>query len=173
LTEQIAGGADLNGDGFGDLLLGSTTASVAGPIGPATGGWQRLSGRILATMTSKPTACAQGPFFPVLGVTRPILGQPCLVAGQNAPANTACFVAFSPQPAFATNLGVAGCDAWFAPINALLLAQPTGANWQFAFPVPLAPQLAGTGVALQAFYAPTQSAMGLDLSNGVWARIGW
>ncbi len=28
-------------------------------------------------------------------------------------------------------------------------------------------------IALQAFYAPTQSAIGVDLTNGLWARIGW
>lgn len=172
-TEQLAGGVDQNGDGFGDLLLGATQAHATGATGTATGGWQRLSGRILATMAAKPTACAQGPFFPVLGVTRPILGQVATIAGQNAPAGTVGFVAFSLQPPLPTNLGVAGCDAWFDVSGGSLLQTTTTPAWQFGFPVPPAPQLAGVRIALQAFYVPTFSAIGIDVTNGIWATLGY
>ena len=168
----VAAAGDLNADGFGDLLVGDTSASSNGAA-PRPGGWQRLSGKILATMTSQPQSCAQGPFFPVLGITRPMLGQPCTIAGQNAPANTVGFVAFSTQPAVPTSLGVVGCDAWFDLTSGSLLYQPTTTNWQFTFPVPAIPQLAGAAVALQAFYAPTQSAIGIDVTNGIWARLGY
>jgi len=55
----------------------------------------------------------------------------------------------------------------------VILHNPNGTAWQFAVPIPTAPQLAGIGIALQAFYVPTSSPIGFDLSNAVWATIGW
>ncbi len=169
----VAAAGDVNGDGFGDLLLGDPDATLLPSGTPWTGAWQLLSAKLLATMQSMPATCAQGPFFPQLGVTRPRLGFVATVEGRDAPAGAVGFLAFSPQPGAPTNLGVMGCDAWFDLSNGLLLHQPTGVNWTFQFPVPAAPQLAGCGFALQAFYAPTFSAIGMDLSNGVWARLGY
>jgi hypothetical protein len=42
-----------------------------------------------------------------------------------------------------------------------------------SFAIPPVPQLAGFAFALQAVHAPTPSPFGFDLSNGVWARIGY
>ena len=138
-----------------------------------TGAWQAVSGKVLATMQSQPTACAQGPFFPQLGITRPRIGQTATIEGRDAPAGTVGFLAFSPQPTLPTNLGVVGCDAWFDVTNGSLLHQPSGVNWTFTFAVPPAPQLVGYAFALQAFYAPTFSPIGIDVTNGIWARFGF
>lgn len=170
---QLAAVGDVDGDGFGELLIGDPDANPTWPLGSARGSWQLLSCKLLATMAAQPVNCGQGPFLPTLGVTRPVLGMPATVEGRDAPAGAVGFLAFSPQPGHATNLGVVGCDAWFDPANGILLHQPTGTSWQFTFPVPAVPQLAGFAFALQAFYAPTASPIGLDVSNGIWARAGY
>jgi hypothetical protein len=170
---QLASAGDVDGDGFGDIVLGDASANATGPASNPTGGWQVVSGKILATRSSRPTNCYQGVFPPQLGVTRPVLGQLATVAGVDAPANAGGFVAFSLRPAFPTNLGIAGCDAWFDLGAGSLLAITTTATWQATFAVPAAPQLAGVGIALQAFYAPSTTPLGLDLSNGVWATLGY
>jgi hypothetical protein len=169
---RFAGGVDMNGDGFGDVLLGSDSASATG-ASPAPGGWQRLSGKILATMELKPTNCYQGPWQPQIGQTLPRLGGTTTVAGINAPPGTVGIVAASVQPPFAQNLGVAGCDAWFDTGAGTLLATTTTTTWQFSFGIPLLPQLAGIPLAVQAFYGPTATPIGLDLTNGVWSRFGY
>lgn len=170
---RLAAAGDANDDGFGDFVIGDAYGNATGPTSAPTGGWQLISGRILASMVPKPTNCAQGPFYPQLGITRPVLGQVATVAGLQAPAGTVGFVAFSLQPPVPTNLGVAGCDAWFDPSGGSLLQTTTTSSWQFGFPVPAAPQLAGVRVALQAFYVPTLTAIGLDVTNGVWATLGY
>jgi FG-GAP repeat len=170
--EQLAGGVDFNGDGFGDLLIGASLASANGSS-PGTGGWQRLSGKILAVTELKPVNCAQGPWAPQLGATRPVLGATMTVAGSQAPLLAVGTVVWSLRPPLPVNLGVAGCDAWFDLGGGQLLTTTTAANWQISFPLPLVPQIAGLPLALQAFYGPTSTPIGLDLSNGIWARVGW
>jgi hypothetical protein len=170
---RLGATGDVDGDGFGDLLLGDPDATKLPNGVPWSGAWQLLSTKLLATMQAMPATCAQGPFFPQLGITRPRLGYVATVEGRDAPPAAVGFLAFSPMPGTSTSLGVMGCDAWFDLANGLLLHQPTGVNWTFQFPVPAAPQLAGCGFALQAFYVPTFSAIGMDLSNGIWARLGY
>jgi len=139
----------------------------------ASGGWLLLSGRILAAMEFMPTNCAGGPFLPQLGMTRPVLGQTLTLVGRDCPPAAFGTVALSVRPPAPRNLGVNGCDVWFDLSNWVILFQPPqGANWQFNLPLPAAPQLAGLGVALQAFYVPSLGPLGYDLSNGIWAILG-
>lgn len=49
----------------------------------------------------------------------------------------------------------------------------TQPQWNATVSVPLAPQFAGLPIALQCFYSPTNGPLGYDLSNGVWARLGY
>jgi hypothetical protein len=169
---NLAGIGDVNGDGFGDLLIGDEGAHST-VSGPATGGWQLVSGKLLARMNQIPVQCAQGPWFPQLGMTRPLIGQTATIEGRDSPPNTAGVLAVSMQPAGPTNFGVVGCDAWWDVSNWAMLHHPNGTAWQFTVPIPAIPQLAGLGIALQAFYLPTSSPIGFDLSNAVWATIGW
>jgi hypothetical protein len=170
---RLVGLGDTNADGFGDFAIGDSGASVSGLFTNQTGGWQIVSGKILAFRESMPTNCAQGPFLPTIGMTLPKLGQIATVAGQDAPAGSVGLVAFSLKPAFPVNLGAFGCDAWFDLGGGSLLQTTTTTTWQFGLPIPPFPQLAGVGIALQAVYAPSQTAIGLDLTNGLWARAGF
>lgn len=170
----LAGVGDVNHDGFGDLLMGHDQASANGSSSSPTGGWQLVSGKLLATMTYIPVQCAGGPWFPQLGITRPILGSSVRVEGRDGPTFSGGGVlALSTQPTQPFNFGVVGCDAWFDVTNWAMLYQPGGSSWVLQVPLPNAPQLAGLGIALQAFYVQTNSPIGMDLSNGVWAKIGY
>jgi len=164
----------VNGDGFGDFVNGDTSSNAAGPSLNATGGWRVMSGKILAFRESKAVNCAQGPFQPLIGKTPPVLGSTVLVVGQEAPIGAVGIVAWSLQPSAPMSLGVAGCDAWFDLGGGhLLTTTATAPTWQFTFPLPLIPQLAGVHVAMQAFYAPSSTPIGLDLTNGIWSRLGY
>lgn len=169
----LAGVGDVNHDGFADLLMGHDQAG-ANAAGPFTGGWQLVSGKLLASMTYIPVQCAGGPWFPQLGISRPIIGSSVLVEGRDGPAFSGGGVlALSMQPSQSVNLGVVGCDVWWDLSNWAMLYQPGGGNWSLQVGIPNAPQLAGLGIALQAFYVQTNSPIGMDLTNGVWARIGY
>lgn len=164
----LEGLGDIDGDGFGDLVVGNRL--LAGN----TGGWQVVSGRVVATTQSLPANCGGGPFLPQLGITRPIIGQAVTLVGRDCPPAAFGTVALSAQPLVATNLGVAGCDAWFDLGNWVILHRPPpGPTWTHTVPIPNAAQFAGLEVALQAFYLPTAGPLGYDLSNGIWARFGW
>jgi hypothetical protein len=169
---ELVGVGDVDGDGFGDLLLGDSFAKPIG--GNADGGWQLVSGRILATTYQIPVQCHGGPFPPDLGMSRPIIGQSAVLVGRDGPANAWGVLALSPRPEFPVSLGFSGCYAWFDTSNWIVahLAAPA-AQWTFSLPLPNVPQLAGVDVALQSFYVPSNSPIGLDLSNAIWARIGF
>ncbi|MBL8753272.1 MAG: VCBS repeat-containing protein [Planctomycetes bacterium] len=173
LQLHITALGDVNNDGFGDFAVGDPNGDLAGNNTSPTGSWQIVSGKVLAFREEKPVNCAFGPFLPELGMTLPRLGTNVVVAGQDAPPGAVGLVAFSLQPPVGINLGITGCDAWFDLASGSLLQTTTTAAWQFAFPMPAAPQLAGVGIALQAVYAPSLHPLGFDLSNGLWGRIGW
>jgi hypothetical protein len=171
--EQLVGLGDADGDGFGDFAIGDPAASVAGPLGNPTGGWQIVSGKILAFREAKATNCAPGPILPAIAMTLPRLGQVATVSGSDAPAGAVGLVAFGAQPANPVNLGVAGCDVWFDPASGFVLQATTTATWQFGLALPPQPQLAGVTFALQAVYLPSATALGLALTNGIWGRAGF
>ena len=156
---------DVDGDTFGDVAVMSSA--------PTSDGWHLISGRILAESQPQAGACGGGPFFPQLGASRPILGQVMTIAGQNGLVGVPGLLVFSLQPPGPTWLGVSTCYAYFDFNTAIALAALPGPQWSLPFPIPLIPQGAGFEVALQAFYAPTSGPLGLDLSNGVWARLGY
>lgn len=163
---------DVDGDGFGDLLLGDQSASATGGSNGG-GAVQLVSCWLLATTYSTPVNCHGGPFPPRLGMSRPILGQTATIAGIDCPANAWGFVVFSPKPTHPSSLGFSGCNAWFDVSNGILLhQQPPSSSWSIGLPIPNALQLSGLQVALQSFYLPSTSPIGIDLSNGIWARIG-
>ncbi len=170
--QVVAGAGDIDQDGYGDLLLGDPAASTSG-IGPTTGGWQLISGKLLASVSQIPVQCGQGPWLPQLGMTRPLLGQTVTIEGRDCPAGANGILALSRQPALPYNFGVVGCDAWWDLSNWAMLNTTTTTSWQLLVPLPNVPQLAGLDVALQAFYLPTASPVGFDLSNALWARFGF
>jgi hypothetical protein len=173
-AQVLVGVGDADGDGYGDLLLGDRDASPAGRGLGSEGGWQLVSGRTLGAFTVMPTWCTGGPFAPQLGMTRPVLGQNLTLVGIGCPAGSVGAVGLGPRPEISFNLGVPGCNAWFDPGNWSILHVPApGPTWTYSLVVPLIPQLAGLQVALQAFYLPTNSPIGIDLTNGLWARIGF
>lgn len=164
----IAAFGDHDGDGVGDFVIGNPNLNTS------QGGWLVISGKIFAGMAAKPVNCYTGPFAPELGVTRPVLGQMMQIVGREAPAGSFCTLAFSLLPDQRTNLGVAGCDAWLDLGTLVVLANPRSTpTWQLAMPLPNVPLLVGLEVAFQAIYAGTTGPLGMDLSNGVWARLGY
>lgn len=164
----VAGVGDVDGDGFGDFVIGGAGEAQG------RGGWQLISGRVLANRIDKPVNCYSGPFPPQLGITRPVLGQGMTVVGRDAPVGALGIAVMSFLPPDRTNLGVVGCDAWFDPANWFLLGLPaTAPSWQFSLPIPSRRGLGGFEVAVQALYLGTATPVGLDLSNGVWARLGY
>jgi len=172
-AQAIAGAGDVDGDGYGDLLLGDTNASPIPGVSGA-GGWQLVSGKLLANTFSIPVQCSGGPFPPELGMTRPVLGQSVTFVGRDCPPNAPGTLALSLRLDHPTNLGFSGCDACFALGSWTIVCQPVAApSWTYSLPLPNAPQLAGLQVAVQAFYVPTNSPIGFDLSNAIWARLGF
>lgn len=163
---SIADLGDVDGDGFHDVAVG-----CSGPY-PASG-WIVLSGKTLAEVTSKGGACGGGPFLPELGMTRPVLGRTATIACRDGAAGATGILALSPAPAFPTYLGASTCNVWFDLGAATMLHGTTRVQWSIRVPVPGVPQLAGVQVALQCFYAPTGGPLGVDLSNGLWARLGY
>ncbi len=165
---DIASLGDVDGDGFGDLVIGSSTAASS------QGGWQVISGRILAGTVTRPVNCHGGPFAPELGAGRPILGGTWQIVGRDAPSGTACIVVLGLPTRSAFNAGVAGCDLWFDVGSWFVLAQPTTTpTWQLGVPLPDVRQLVGLELALQSFHFPTDSPIRADLSNGVVVRLGY
>lgn len=161
----VAAIGDVDDDGAGDLAVQR--------FGAASDGWSVISGRILAESQPQGSGCGAGPFFPQLGASRPILGQTFTVAGQFAPANASGVLVWSLQPAGPVWLGASTCFAWFDLAGGFVLGAPSTPSWSTTVPLPLVPQLAGFDIALQAFWAPTAGPLGYDLSNGVWARLGY
>ncbi len=159
---------DVDGDGFADLAVGSEY--VNGRRGQVI----VISGRILAQVQSVGTGCGGGPFLPQLGMTRPVLGQIAQVTGRDLPASAPGLLAFSLKPHTTMNLGVGGCDLAFDFGNWITLALlPPSPSLSMPLPIPAIPQLAGIDIALQTIHFDTGGALGVDLSNGIWARIGY
>lgn len=166
LSEQVVAVGDVDADGFGDFAVEAGNGLVADS-------WHLLSGKVLAEAQPQLGACGGGPFFPRLGTTRPILGQAMTIAGQDGPVGVGGVLVFSLQPQAPTWLGASSCFAWFDLGAGVALAPLTQPQWSLSLPLPLVPQFAGLEIALQSFYAPTAGPLGYDLSNGVWARLGY
>lgn len=164
---SMTGLGDVDGDGFHDLAVGAPGDS------PFGGGWLVVSGRILADVQWLGGACGGGPFLVELGATRPILGQNTTIVCRDGTPGAWGTLALSLRPTYPTYLGASTCTAHFDIGNWVILLGTSAPQWSLMVPVPNAPQLAGLELALQAFYSPTGGPLGLDLSNGVAARIGW
>jgi len=110
---------------------------------------------------------------PTLAVTDPVIGQIMVVSGRQAVPNTVGFVLVSPILRPGIRLAP-GCysyidPGWFAVLTAFV---PSRSSWQVGIPLPNAPALIGVPAAMQAFFAPTVSPIGIDFTNGVHLRLG-
>jgi hypothetical protein len=155
---------DVDGDSFGDFAVLSD--------GLVSDGFHVISGRVLAESQPQAGACGGGPFFPLLGASRPILGQTMTIAGQFSPPAPG-FLLFSLQPMAPAWLGASTCYAYIDLSNAIVLAPITQPQWSLQVPIPFLPQGAGIDIALQSVFLPTSGPLGFDLSNGVWGRLGY
>ncbi|MCA8973989.1 MAG: VCBS repeat-containing protein [Planctomycetes bacterium] len=167
---QLAGIGDVDADGFPDFAM--DTYAQSAPSG--AGAWQVISGRTVAAMVQKPSNCYGGPFPPQIGMTRPVLGANVTIAGVDVPPGSPGWLVLSRMPGLPTNLGYGGCDAWYDLGSGALLANLTQSpSWQLTMPLPNVRALVGLEVALQALYFGTASPLGFDLTNGIWARLGY
>lgn len=119
--------------------------------------------------------CGAAPFVPSLSVGAPVLGSFITFAVANGTHNTSGGLYFSGIPGAPLPLG-AGCTAYvdIATVAQLFpIATNASGSWSLMVQVPLAPALAGVQVSLQAALLPTAGPLGLDLTNGVHATIGY
>ncbi|HEX6811342.1 MAG TPA: FG-GAP-like repeat-containing protein [Planctomycetota bacterium] len=166
--DPVVSVGDVDADGYGDFFVGASNWPLAD-----NDSLHLISGKVIAESQPQAGACGGGPFFPRLGVTRPILGQTVTIAGQDGPIGVPGLLTISVQPAAPTWLGASSCYA-FTNITLLsVLATLSQPQWNLPLTLPLVPQLAGFEIALQSYYAPTIGPLGFDLSNGVWARLGY
>lgn len=169
--DACAGIADFDGDGMRDVLVGAW--NDADPIlGQGTA--RVVSGRLLARATLEGTGCGGGPFVPLLGGTRPIVGTTALLVGEWPPLAPG-FLLLSQPASRPTNLGVPECNAWvdIASTVVLLPIAPGTGRWTLPVPVPALPGFAGLEFAFQVIYGPTSGPLGFDLTNGLRWRVGW
>ncbi|MGE0144550.1 MAG: FG-GAP repeat domain-containing protein [Planctomycetota bacterium] len=159
---------DMDGDGFSELALSNPFS--AGSRGQCFA----LSSGFLASVTSLGNGCGEGPFLPRIGVSRPILGATAQIAIRDAPLAAPGIVVFSAAPLGTTNLGAQGCDAVFSFAAWGTYANLSGSSsYDLTLPIPQVPQFAGIDLALQCLFGPTNGPLGFDLSNGIWARVGY
>jgi hypothetical protein len=143
---------------FGDFTALNLSISYVGPIA-----------------VSVPTGLGcGGAYVPVLSSTAPVIGAPASLSVTGATPATTGALYYSSVPAGPLSIG-AGCTVYLNLANAtqLLLFTTGSGSWTLDFQVPFAPALAGTAVALQAVVIPTVAPLGFDLTNGVYALIGY
>lgn len=166
-----AGIGDVDRDGFRDLLVGAPAESA--PLG-SQGVARVISGRILADASIEGIGCGGGPFIPLLGGTRPLVGTTAHLAGEWAPPVPG-FLLLSPPPAAPMNLGVPACHAYVDLARAVVLAHiaPGTGRWSLPLPVPGLPGFPGLELSFQVIYGPTLGPLGFDVTGGLRWRIGW
>lgn len=161
---------DFSEDGLRDLVVGAW--NEADPI-QGQGSARVISGRLLAQTILDGTGCGGGPFVPLLGGTRPVVGTTALLVGEWAPPVPG-YLLLSP-PARPTNVGVPECNAYVDLATASVLASiaPSAGRWTLPLPVPSLPGFAGLEFEFQVLYGPTSGPLGFDLTGGLRWRIGW
>jgi ELWxxDGT repeat protein len=116
--------------------------------------------------------CGPRGLRPRLSAVDPVLGQPFVFTGRDAPANTTAALVISARPKNAQALA-SGCFAYVDLVQPLLVQfwQPT-ATWSMQFQVPNDANLIGVTAALQVFYLGTLFPVELYGTNGIWATVG-
>jgi hypothetical protein len=164
---------DIDGDGYEDLALGARYwvqgLQDCGMVAV-------ISGRIMGEVTTLPAGCGGGPFLPVLGATRPVIGQSFSFVGVNAPVAAQGYLLVGDPIASTLPLGYPGCELWVDPLTAATVPLgpvPASASWSLPIALPSVPLLAGWTLHLQSYYLPTGGPLGLDVSNGIKLRLGY
>jgi hypothetical protein len=159
---------DIDGDGFQELAIGNPSTA------DSRGQCLVISTRLLAASDPVAAGCGEGTSPPRIGVSRPILGDTARIEIRDAPLNAPGILVISAEPLRTTNLGAAGCDAVFDFAAWSTYASLSGStNYNLTLPIPPLAQLAGFHLAVQCFFGPTNGPLGFDLSNGIWARVGY
>ena len=131
-----------------------------------------MSSEILADNVSLDVGWGGGPFVPELGATRFVLGQTATIVGRDGPAGALAAVLVSGRPDAPFRFGVSTCALGLDAGSLSVLHRTAQPSFSVALPLPMIPQFAGVELALQSIHAPTSGALGVDLSNALWARIG-
>jgi hypothetical protein len=119
--------------------------------------------------------CGTLPYVPSLSVDAPVLGSFITFAVTNGTPNAAGGLYVSGVPAAPLPVG-AGCTAYVdipSLAELFLIATNASGSWSLMVQVPPSPPLAGFQFSLQAVLIPTAGPLGLDLTNGVHATIGY
>jgi probable HAF family extracellular repeat protein len=118
--------------------------------------------------------CASG-VVPSLCSTLPHLAQALTFSVTQAQPGLAAEIFLSNIPAAPLPLG-GGCVAYVDIANMIplfsLVTDPAG-SWQTTMTIPNAPFLIGVQLAFQAVLYPTSGPFGADLTNGLFATIGY
>lgn len=134
----------------------------------------RLDPTSAASVVVPGAGCATG-LVPSLGSTLPHLGQALTFWVAQAQPGLAGEIFVSNVPAAPLSLG-GGCVACVDVANIIpvfaLLTDAAG-TWQTTMTLPNAPFLVGVQLAFQAILYPTSGPLGVDLTNGLFATIGY
>lgn len=123
-------------------------------------------------------ACGAAARATTLTATDPVLGQTAMLAGGDAyPGSVGLVFVGLPAPApIAIGTGPCRCLLsltgltllGIAPVN----APGNGSNWSLAVPIPNQAALQGLLLRAQAVFAPTDAALGFDLTNAANLHLG-
>jgi FG-GAP repeat len=165
---SICSAGDVNGDGFGDFIVGNPLTNIV----------QVISGRTLASVVDLGGGCAPSGPAAALSSTPPILGQPITLSVAGGPHPTRGVIASGSQanPPVVVMGGPSGttpCQLFIDPATMVPLVaiatDPTGA-WTFGAVVPSTPSLLGFNLVVQGWFFP--SAGGFDSSNALRLTVG-
>jgi hypothetical protein len=159
----IAALGDVNGDGLGELAIGTDSAGLGSAHVYSLGGDAVRLGR----------GCGAGGTAPLLDGSTVRTGAAWGVGGLHVQGGVAGLLLLSAAPDVPVVLGGA-CTAYLDLARVLVLASVRSDGqgaWSAWTNIPSDPSLVGASLATQAVFAPTGGPLAVDLTNGLYCRV--